>query len=461
MSIRESSYGYWSSSRAFLWVAGGAAMGIGNVARLPYLMGEYGGVLFLAAYLLALFAIGLPLLVTEWMLGRWMRDDLVNGFARLTEAAKTHRAWIVIGAGSLICAALILSFYSVIAGWSAAYAVRAAGGLLSGINAEQARAIFLHLAQDPERSLTWHTLFMVATCIVVAHGVRDGIEHAAGRLVPAAFILTIAVCAYAMRRGDTQAALSYLLTPDLHKFGWRGAVVALHQAFFTLALGMGVMMALGSYLPANAPLKRLAVVVILMDTVFSLLAGLAIFALIFSAGLQPAPGLALIFEVLPRALPADAGGVLVTVAVFLVLLTSTLASAVTLLEPVARFLMDWQRTTRVFAAVWSALVIWFIGIASLLCFSILQDARLFGLNFFEWVQVLTSNWFAPACGLLLCIFAARIMPGELSRVAFGERDRWLYGLWRGLLRYPARIGLIVVLAYSAGLLGWLASLWSL
>ena len=461
MNIRESSYGYWTSSRTFIWVAGGAAMGIGNVARLPYLMGEYGGALFLIAYLLALFVVGLPLLVTEWMLGRWMRDDLVNGFSKLTEAAKAHRAWIGIGVLALLGAMLILSFYSVIAGWSAAYVVRAAGGLLSGIDADHAHGIFLHLAQDPERSLTWHTLFMVATCIIVAHGVRDGIEHAAARLVPAAFMLTIAVCAYALLHGDTQAALSYLLTPDFHKFGWRGAVVALHQAFFTLALGMGVMIALGSYLPANAPLKRLAVVVILMDTVFSLLAGLAVFALIFSAGLQPAPGLALIFEVLPRALPASAGGVLVAVAFFLILLLTTLMSAVTLLEPVTRFLMDWQRSTRVFAAVWSALLIWVIGIGSLLCFSILQDARLLNLNFFEWVQLLTSNWFAPVCGLLICIFASRIMPRELARVAFGERDAWLFGLWSSMLRYPARLGLIVVLTYSAGLLGWLASLWNL
>src|SRR3569623_66992 len=196
MNIRESSYGYWSSNRAFLWVAGGAAMGIGNVARLPYLMGEYGGVVFLAAYLLALVVVGLPLLTTEWMLGRWMRDDLVNGVARLVEASKAHKVWIVIGALSLVGAALILSFYSVVAGWSAAYVARVAGGVLSGVDADHAHATFLHLAQDPERSLTWHTLFMVVTCIIVAHGVRDGSDQGARRLVPATFILAIGICAY-------------------------------------------------------------------------------------------------------------------------------------------------------------------------------------------------------------------------------------------------------------------------
>lgn len=461
MNIRESSYGYWSSTRAFVWVAAGAAIGIGNVARLPYLMGEYGGVVFLAAYLLALLVVGLPLLVAEWTLGRWMRDDLANGFRRLAEAAHARRAWVLVGVLALVGAALILSFYSVVAGWSAAYAFRAAGGLFSGVDAERARDIFLHLAQDPERGLTWHTLFMLVTCIVVSHGVRDGIERVAMRLVPAAFVLAIAVCAYALLRGNTQAALAYLLTPDLHKFGWRGAVVALHQAFFTLALGMGAMMALGSYLPANAPLKRMALAVILMDTVFSLLAGLAVFAFIFSAGLQPAPGLALTFQVFPQALPPGVAGVLLAVAFFMMLFLIALTSAVALLEPVTRFLMDWQRTTRVFAATSSALLIWFIGLGSLFSFSILQDAQWLGRNYFEWVQLLTSNWFAPVSGLLICIFAARIMPPELARVAFGERDSWLFSSWIWFLRFPARIALIVLLTYSAGLLEWVASLWGL
>jgi NSS family neurotransmitter:Na+ symporter len=461
MNIRESSYGYWSSNRAFLWVAGGAAMGIGNVARLPYLMGEYGGLVFLAAYLLALLVVGLPLLVTEWMLGRWMRDDLINGFAKLVEAAKAHRVWISIGVLSLVGAALILSFYSVVAGWSAAYAVRAASGMLNNVDTDHAHGIFMYLAQDPERGLTWHTLFMVVTCIIVAHGVRDGIEHAARRLVPTAFILSVLLCAYALLHGDSAAAVAYLLTPDFQKFGWRGAVVALNQAFFTLGLGMGVMMTLGSYLPASAPLTRLAIVVILMDTAYSLVAGLAVYALIFNAHLEPASGLALIFEVLPQALPHGPVGMMIGTAFFLMLLTTTLMSAVALLEPVARFLMDWQRATRVFAAVWSAVLIWLVGIGSLLCFSVLQGVLVLNRNFFEWVQILTSNWFAPGCGLLICIFAARIMPREMSRIAFGEGDAWLYGAWNFMLRYPARVALIVVLVYSAGLLDWLASLWGL
>ncbi|MGH8456100.1 MAG: sodium-dependent transporter [Stenotrophobium sp.] len=461
MNIRESSYGYWSSSRAFVWVAGGAAMGIGNVARLPYLMGEYGGVIFLAAYIAALLVVGLPLLVTEWMLGRWMRDDLIRGFERLALTAKARRAWVLVGALALVSAVLILSFYSVIAGWSAAYAFRGAGGVLSGISADSAHHIFLNLAQDPERGLTWHMMFMVIACIIVAHGVREGIEQAARRMAPAAFVLAIALCIYALLRGNSHEALSYLLTPSFSKFGWRGALVAIQQAFFTLGLGMGVMLALGTYLPANAPLKRMALLVIAMDTVFSLIAGFAIFAMIFSAGLQPEPGLALTMEVLPQALPKGMTGSLLATGFYSMLFLVTMCSASALLEPVTRFLQDWQRTTRVFAAASSALVIWFIGLGSLLSFSILGGFQVLGHNFFEWVQYLTASWFAPACGLLICIFASRIMPRELARIAYGESDPWLFGTWMNAMRYPARVALVVLLIYSTGLLDWLAKLWGL
>ena len=290
---------------------------------------------------------------------------------------------------------------------------------------------------------------------------REGIEHAARRMVPAAFILAIAICGYALLQGDPQNELSYLFTPSLSKFGWRGALVALHQAFFTLGLGMGVMLALGSYLPADAPLKRMALLVIAMDTVFSLIAGGAIFILIFNAGLQPAPGLALTMEVLPQALPQNLAGALLAAGFYTMMFLITMCSAVTLLEPITRFIQDWQRTTRVFAATTSAMLIWLIGLGSLLSFSVLSGVKLFGLNFFEWVQSLTASWFAPACGLLICIFASRIMPRELALAAFGQRDSVLFNLWANALRYPARIGLIVILIYSTGLLDWLASLWSL
>lgn len=459
MNIRESSYGYWSSTQFFIWVAGGAAIGIGNIARLPYLMGQYGGLVFLLAYLASLMLVALPLLVTEWLIGRWSRADAVDAYARIIEAAKAHRAWLLLGWLSLAAAGLILSYYSVIAGWSAAYVFRAAGGSLAGGSEDAVRDVFFDLARDPERGLSWHTIFLVMACIIVAHGVREGLERAARVWVPIALLMACTVCAYALVNGNTGAAMAYLLTVDFAKFGWRGAAEALQLAFFTMGLGMGVMLTFGTYLPVKAPIVRSAIAVLLLDTVFSLLAGVALFALIFSAGLDPAPGLQLMFQLLPRALPAGGWGVWIAVLFYAMVFIVTMAAATALLEPVTRYVMERYRSPRVFAATSAALLIWFVGLGSLLSFSVMADLRLFGMNTFEWAQWLTGSLIVPLGGLLLCIFASRILPQDLQRALWGERHQRAYKTWSWLLRFPARIALIVVLMYSSGLLGWLESLW--
>jgi neurotransmitter:Na+ symporter, NSS family len=459
VNIRESSHGYWSSSRSFLWVAAGATIGISNLTRVPYLMGEYGGSAFLLVYVAALLLVAAPLLTAEWMLGRWARDDLIAGFSRLAEAARARRGWTLVGGAALIGAVLILSYYSVIAGWSMAYTFRIAGGMVNGLDEAQTTRVFLDLAQDPERSLSWHTLFMVIVCVIVAHGFREGIERAALRLMPTAALLLIGLCIYAVSTADPLPALRWLLLPDFARIGWRGLIEALHQAFFTMSLGIGVMMNLGVYLPVAAPVKRLALSVLAIDVIFSLVAGIAVFTMIFAAGLQPAPGLALIFQVIPRSLPQTFGGTLFGVAFFATLFMVTLSSAIALLEPVTRYLIDRLRWTRVFAATSGALMIWYLGLASLLSFSVIQDAELLGRNFFEWVQVLTASWLAPATGLLVCVFVVSIMPRELTAAMWGERDRWLYAAWFFALRYPARLSLILILLYASGLLEWLLRFW--
>jgi neurotransmitter:Na+ symporter, NSS family len=458
MGIRESSYGYWSSNRGFLWVAGGTAMGIGNIVRLPYMAGEYGGSVFLAAYVLALVVLSWPLLLSEWLIGRWTREDLVSGLVRLSGAAGPKRAWVLIGALALLAAVIILSYYSVIAGWSLAYTFRAAGGLLENQDSASMREVFFTLAQDPERSLAWHTIFMVMVCVIVAHGVRDGIERAAGYLVPTACVLMLSLFLYAYTAGQGQTAILHVLQPDWSRFGWRGALEAFHQAFYTMALAMGAMYAYGSYLPASAPLGRLAAGVIVLDTVFSLLAGCALYALVFAAGLNPAPGITLLFQVFPQALPAGLEGVGIATVIYVVLFITALIAAVALLEPTTRFLMERYRLTRVFAATSAALLIWFLGLGTLLSFNVWREFHLLGLNFFEWMQMLTGRALLPLTALLLCVFIARFMPADLIDDLWGDRAPWLKQVWLWMLRYPARLLLIVLLPYELGIVDALITL---
>jgi len=460
MAIRESSYGYWSSHRGFLFVAAGAAIGMGNIARLPYLAGEYGGAVFLGAYFLFLGTVSWPLLVSEWMIGRWTREDLILGLGRMSETARASRLWALIGVGSLAAAVLILSYYSVIAGWSVAYAFRAAGGALTRLDAPGVQRVFFDLAQDPERSLAWHTIFMVVVCLVVAAGVRQGIERAANYLVPAAFVFMLGVAIYALSRGDSQAALQHLLTPDWSRFGWRGAVEALHQAFFTMALGLGAMVAYGSYLPADAPVLRMAGAVILLDTLFSLIAGGALYSLIFAAGLDPAPGLTLLFQVFPLTLsegvPEGAA-----IAIYLVMFMITLMAAAALMEPAVRYLVERVRVTRVSAAISCGILIWFIGLGTLLSFNVMQSVDVFfGRNFFDWLQWLTGRVLLPVVALLLCVFTSRILPDELLGEMWGTSAPRALAVWKWMLRFPARIALIVLLLYCLEVLDFLIALWS-
>jgi NSS family neurotransmitter:Na+ symporter len=460
MQIRESSFGYWSSQPAFLAVATGAALGIGNSARVPYLMSEYGGLAFLLVYILCLLLVGLPILVAEWALGRWMRDELGAGFARLSQAAHASRAWSWLGRLAVIGAVMILSYYSVIAGWSLGYLFRGAGGFLADRDSSEASRIFLKLARDPERSLAWHTLFMVVVTIVVSYGFRDGIERAARRMVPAILLLTMAFAVLAFYVGDPDSAVRAMITPDFSRLGWRGVVEALYQAFFTLGLGLGVMMTLGAYLPASVPLVRLGLWVIAADCVFGLLAGAGLLSLLMAAGMRPTSGLGLIFQSFPQALPPTGAGVWLAVLFYLVLFLATLLAAATLLEPVTRYLMERYRQTRVFAAMGAAVVVWFLGIGSLLSFGVTAELRLFGQNFFEWMQFLTSFVIVPIGGLMVCVYVARILPRELSLAVWGPRERRLHGVWRFCLRYPARLALVVVLLHGLGLLDWFAGLWA-
>lgn len=459
MNIRESSYGYWSSTRAFIWVAGGAAMGLGGVARLPYLAAQYGGSAFWLVYLLALLLLAWPLLVAELMIGRWTRDDVVGGFAWLTQGAAAPRAWGKLGVLALACAALILSYYCVVAGWYLAYTLRAAAGLVNGLTADQAAARFYELAQDPERSLAWHTILMSTVGLIVAHGARDGIERSAKYLAPAGLIIAAVVFTSVMFDARAPAALVQLFDFRPAEVGWRGLLEALYQAFYTLGLGLGVMIAFGSYLPSQTSLPRVALGVIGLDTIFSALVGTALFVLLDRPAGEPA-GITQIFVQLPQDLSPNFGGHLLALLFYLMLLMVTLVSALALLEPPTRYLMDRYRVPRVFAAAYGALVIWYLGLVTLLSFNVIRDWRWFGQNPFEWLQWITSRLLVPASVLLICTFIVRVLPTDIARAGWGERDLALFQPWRQLLRYPVRLSLLVVLLMSTGVIDWLVRLWS-
>lgn len=460
MTPRPGVYGYWSSPQAFVMVAAGATIGFGNMFSLPYLLGTYGGGAFLLVYILFLFFVSLPLIMAELLMGRRGRANVVTTTKLLAEEARMHvpvlwswMAWL-----ALLGAILVLSYYSVIAGWSMAFTIRGAAGALSQKDPAAMREILLSLVGDPERSLTWHTMFMITASTFVAHG-RAGLERVARYLMPMAFVMLLLLLVSALALGDLGAGLRRLLTPDFAKLGWEGTLEALQQAFFSLALGMGVMMTLGLYMPERFSLPVVGGAVVLVDLIFALMSGLAVFGFIYAIGETPTYGVRLVFQQLPMVIGGIPGSQLILIFLYLSLFLATLTSAIGLMEPVVVWLMERYEMTRSMASSTAGVIIWFFGLGTLLSFNAWQDLLLLGKTFYQWLELLTGHVLLPLIGVGICVFVSRAMHIEVLREAWGGGSNWSFDVWRFCLRYPARIGLVLVLLYSVGLFDLVKALW--
>ncbi|MDX1497038.1 MAG: sodium-dependent transporter [Salinisphaeraceae bacterium] len=458
MIERESPHGTWSSPRAFVIAVAAAAIGLGNVWRMPYLMGEYGGSAFLLVYILVLILVVMPMMVTEMMIGHWGRRSVVRSVRLLSLEAGVHPAWRHLGWLALAGAVLVLSYYSVIAGWSMAYLMRAAGGVFRDATPEQVQAVFSGLVGDAERSLAWHTVFMVAATILVTHGLRKGIEPATRLFLPTAFLSILVLMIMVAWSGQMGTALRWMFTPDFSALGWRGVIEALTQAFFSLSLGMGVVLALSVMLPERISFVQLAARITLLDTLFALFAGMAVYGLVFAVTDTPTSGVRLLFVTLPLATGStmsSVGLVMFYLAVVLVAITS----AVGLMEPMVQWLMERYEISRVFAATSTGLLIWFIGLGTLCSFNVLTDLTFWGRDFYEWLALITGQVLLPLVGVLLCVFVGRLLPEKLLHQAWADSTPAFYRTWYWCMRYPARIGLIIVLLHATGLLEALVGLW--
>jgi len=422
--------------------------------RFPAQVQAFGALPFLSAYLLCLLLIAWPILAAEWGLGRWMRGDLVSGFANTAETAGLTRKWRVLGGVMVMTAALVLSYYSVIAGWGMAYLVRAVGGVLNGQELPALVNNYQKLVSEPERGLAWHTLFMIVTCMVVSRGFRSGVERLATRVLPASMLVVALLTIVLLTKEGPKPDWPTLLAPKTPLWELDLWLTAIREAFITAGLGLGAMMTLGAYLPSDVRLLPTAGIVIVLDVVFGILTTLVLFLL---GGASTGTGFELVFVGLPQALPEGLNGVLMGTVIYGLLVIMSLTSAVVLLEVVTRFAMERWRHTRIDAATTSAAVIWALGVASLLSFSgpASLDAKQFSI--FDALIVATAQLAAPISALAVCVFAGRMIPSDLRRAVFGESGG--YAVWAALLRYPARVGAVVIVLDAAGVFKAIKALW--
>jgi len=450
-SARESIHGQWSSRLAFILAATGSAVGLGNIWKFPYIAGENGGGAFVLIYLLCIAVIGIPIMMAEVLIGRRGRQSPINTMRSLAKEANASRAWVLLGGAGVLAGFLILSYYSVIAGWALSYVFRTGSGLFEGLTADGVQAIFNNLVTDPERLLAWHTIFIIMTMVVVSRGVSGGLEKAVKLLMPALFVLLFVLVGYAWNSGGFEQGVTFLFQPDFSKITANGILIAMGHAFFTLSLGMGAIMVYGSYLPGDASIAKTSIAVSLMDTLVALLAGLAIFPIVFANGLEPGAGPGLIFQTLPIAFGHMQYGAFFGMLFFVLLVFAAWSSSISLIEPAVAWLVENKGMTRIFASVVAGLVTWLFGLLTVLSFNLWSDVKLLSnieifkdSTVFDLLDYLTANIMLPLGGLLIAIFAAWKMSRESTVDELGMGDRFYYPLWRFLVRYITPIAVILV-----------------
>lgn len=445
----------WSSRMAFILAATGSAVGLGNIWKFPYITGENGGGAFVLVYLLCIAVIGIPIMMAEVMIGRSGRKSPISAMRILAKRAGKSANWQLVGWMGVASAFIILSFYSVIAGWALSYIGYAASGTFAGASAETVGGIFSSLLADPATLLMWHSLFMVLTIAVVARGVRGGLERAVTLLMPALFVLLLVMVGYAAAAGDFARGFAFLFEPDFSKLTTSAVLTAMGHAFFTLSLGMGAMMAYGSYLPENVSIARTAITVSILDTVVALLAGLAIFPIVFANGLEPSAGPGLVFQSLPLAFGQMPGGTLFGTLFFILLVFAAWSSSISLLEPLVEWLEEHRGVNRKIAAIGGGVSIWLLGLVSVFSFNIWSEIKPLSMfkmfeskTMFDLLDYLTANIMLPLGGLLAALFVGWVLSSKSAREALEMEDNMQFKIWYALVRYVTPVAVLIVFLYN-------------
>lgn len=443
-------HGQWSSRMAFILAASGSAIGLGNIWKFPYLAGQNGGGAFVLVYLLCVLAIGIPIMIAETMLGRRGRQSPINTMLTLAEEAQASRHWRWAGWLGVASGFLILSYYSVIAGWSMAYIFKFGLGFMDHVSAAHAQEVFVELKSSSIIQAVWHTAFMAATLLIVSRGVNEGLERSTRIMMPGLLLMLVALDIYAMTTGGFGKGMAFLFEPDFSRLTGEGVLVAMGQAFFSLGLGMGSIMVYGSYLPAHVSIARSSVIVASADTLVALMAGVAIFPIVFANQLEPGMGPGLIFETLPIAFGKLPGGGMLGFAFFVLVFFAAITSAIALIEPAVAFLSENLGHSRSEAAWWSGLVCWALGLGTVFSFSAEGEAEGAGRNFFEWIDLLTADIMLPVGGILVALFAAWVVKREVSEaeLEMGQAYPW----WLALTRYVAPAAVAVVFLRAVGVI---------
>ena len=443
---------HWSSRFAFLMAAIGSAVGLGNIWRFPFITGENGGGAFILIYLVTTAIIALPILVGEVMLGRMGQQSPINAMRNVARRAGRSKFWIVIGIGSTLGAFVVLSYYSVIGGWAIRYFVYAISGTFTGMDNDASKALFDTFTNDATQVVIWHTLFMGLNVGIVIWGLHAGIEKAVTVLMPLLFILLIGMAIYASTTPGFGQALTFLFHFDFSKVTPITFLTAIGQGFFSVSVALGAMMTYGAYLDKSENIARAGVIIAVADTAVAILAGLVIFPLVFSYGLQAGSGPGLIFVTLPITLGKLGTGIELGAAFFLLLIVAAVTSAISLLEPVVSWAEESLGVKRKVSAAAMGFAAWFVGLGSAFSFNIWSGFHpLSGIDIyadktiFDALDLTSTSLVMPTVGLLIAVFAGWALSADTTAEALNaDPNAAWFRWWRFLIRYVAPLGVISI-----------------
>ncbi|MCX2523898.1 sodium-dependent transporter [Larsenimonas rhizosphaerae] len=437
----------WGSRRAFIMAMTGAAVGLGNIWRFPYMTGENGGSAFLMLYVIFVLLLGLPVMMAEILVGRAGRRTPMQALSHLALENGHSRHWRLIGLMGAATVFFILSFYSVVSGWSFEYMFDALGGNFTGMSPAEIGGSFNTFLADPFKVIFNHTLFMLLTMSVVAAGIGSGLEKLNNLLMPLLYLLLFVLVGYGATTSGFTTALSWLFTPNPAAIDITVVLNAMGHAFFTLAIGACALMAYGAYMPDRQSLPTAVIAVACLDILVALLSGIAIFSIVFSQGMDPASGPGLMFVTLPIALADLPGGNIWLGGFFLLLAMATWTSSINLAEPMVAMLQS-AGLKRGVAALLIGVGVWLMGLPSALSFSSLADwTPLEGKTFFDLVTSIPTDIFLPLGGVLIAIFATWIMDRQRAFDALGASTTLCRG-WLWVTRWIS-IPLVIIVLISS------------
>lgn len=434
---------HWGSRFGFIMAAVGSSVGLGNFWRFPYTAGENGGGAFILIYLLCVVLVGLPLLMSEYALGRKSGMSAIEGIQSLSRAEGKSQNWGIVGWVGSLTAFFILTFYMVISVWLLAYFFQAVGGSFKGIDAETSASNFLNTVGQGENPLQsrWAligllALYIAANVLVVGRGIKGGIERAASILMPLFFIMLVVVLGFAIANGDVGRTVDFIFSPKWEDVGFGTFLSALGQAFFSIGVGGGLMITYGAYLSNDTNIARSSVLVAGTDTFVALIAGFAIFPIVFSAGLDPASGPSLFFISMPVAFGGIDGGTIFASVFFALALFAAFTSSISLMEVGVSWFEERHGVTRFGAAIGIGFMLFMIG-----------AAYAFSLDYLDFMDFMTEGLLLPLGGLLMSIFAGWVISSRMVESELG--DGTVMRAWRFLIRWfvPGFVGFVLVFGF--------------